>query len=58
MSVQQTFSSLKIEFPNNYLNFYMELNKLNEFNYQDSSYICSTALDIPFYFCACVGVDM
>lgn len=42
---------------NNYPNFYTEKN-LDEFKYQDSSYICSTALDIPFYFCTCVGVNM
>lgn len=30
----------------------------DEFKYQDSSYICSTDLDITFYFYVCVGVGM
>ena len=38
---------------NNYLNFYKKKAK-----YQGSSYICSTALDITFYFYACVGVGI
>lgn len=36
----------------------MKKTNLDEFKYQDSSYICSAALDVTFYFYACVGVGM